>query len=100
LITKARIPIPQHVHEQLGTIDDNYVHRHCKPKRKATPAAPEHPTAPHEVPAIDPTLQNWFYHTWDQNAANYRAMTALHESMYRMQSQEQTMTPPEFQTFA
>ncbi|MCI59267.1 hypothetical protein A2U01_0080522, partial [Trifolium medium] len=34
------------------------------------------------------------------NAANYRAMTAMHESMYRMQLQEQMMTPPEFQTYA
>ncbi|MCI70271.1 hypothetical protein A2U01_0091534, partial [Trifolium medium] len=46
--------------------------------------APAHPAGP----TIDPILQNWFYHTWDQNASNHRAMTAMHDSMYRMHLQE------------
>ncbi|MCI51352.1 hypothetical protein A2U01_0072596, partial [Trifolium medium] len=45
---------------------------------------------------MDPTLQNWFYHTWDQNAANYRAMTAVQESMYQLHLQGPVMTLQDF----
>ncbi|MCH98537.1 hypothetical protein A2U01_0019542, partial [Trifolium medium] len=111
LVTEARVNIPQYVHDRIqGSIDDAYVVRYCTGKKKRGPApqdpeeqqpqAPEHPAAPYAYPNVDPTLQNWFYHTWDQNAANYRAMTDMHESMYKMQLQEQMMTPPEFQTYA
>ncbi|MCI48034.1 hypothetical protein A2U01_0069277, partial [Trifolium medium] len=55
--------------------------------------APTHPAGP----AMDLTLQNWFYHTWDQNAANFRAMTAIHESMYQLHLQGPIMTPQDFQ---
>ncbi|MCI05330.1 hypothetical protein A2U01_0026381 [Trifolium medium] len=101
LITKARITIPQHVHEQLGTIDDNYVHRHCKPKRNTTPAAPEHPTASHEASAAPTqsfTDQQLLYHLMDQNATNHRADVTMYEAMYRMSMSEPLMEPTLFQT--
>ncbi|MCI39058.1 hypothetical protein A2U01_0060287, partial [Trifolium medium] len=83
----------------LGVIDDRHVVRHYKankPEQQEEAPPPEeahpHPTGP----AIDLSLQTWFYHTWDQNAANYRAMTSLHESMYQLHLQGSVMTPPEF----
>ncbi|MCI37007.1 hypothetical protein A2U01_0058231, partial [Trifolium medium] len=33
------------------------------------------------------------------NDAGFRAMTAVHESIYRSQTQQMVMTPPEFQTY-
>ncbi|GAU42857.1 hypothetical protein TSUD_13250 [Trifolium subterraneum] len=48
LIKEERIPIPQNFHE-LEKIDDIYVNRYCKLKRKETPTAPTHPTAPHDA---------------------------------------------------
>ncbi|MCI65397.1 hypothetical protein A2U01_0086655, partial [Trifolium medium] len=77
-------------HEHLGTIDDRHVARHCKAKKpEPAPQAPEHPTTSHGAPAIDPTLQRWFYHTWDQNTSNHRAMIVMQESMYNMQLNQQ-----------
>ncbi|MCI27692.1 hypothetical protein A2U01_0048892, partial [Trifolium medium] len=49
------------------------------------------------APAIDPTLRSWFYHTWDQNTYNHRAMIAMQESMYNMQLNHQVMSPADFQ---
>ncbi|MCI57271.1 hypothetical protein A2U01_0078522, partial [Trifolium medium] len=46
---------------------------------------------------IDPTLQNWFYHTWDQNTSNHMAMIAMQESMYNMHLNQQVMNSTDFQ---
>ncbi|GAU39930.1 hypothetical protein TSUD_275300 [Trifolium subterraneum] len=53
---------------------------------------------PPAFPTIDPTLQNWFYHTLDQNAANHRADVAIYEAMYQMSLQQPINEPSLFQT--
>ncbi|GAU14935.1 hypothetical protein TSUD_47280 [Trifolium subterraneum] len=98
LIKDERIPVPQHYHQTLERIDDVYVNRYCKPKPEETTTAPVHPAAPHGVTSIDPMLQNWFHHTWDQNTANHRADIAMYEAMYRMSLQQPLDEPSMFQT--
>ncbi|GAU24668.1 hypothetical protein TSUD_322760 [Trifolium subterraneum] len=76
---------------QVQTIDDAHAIRHCKYRRiipGPNQQGGEQAAPPPAFVATDPTLQTWFQHTWDQIVANYR-----------MQLQEQMMTPPEFQTF-
>ncbi|MCI45008.1 hypothetical protein A2U01_0066247, partial [Trifolium medium] len=78
LCSSNRISIPKIGSEEIGIINDEYVDRHCKPKKKkraAQPQAPPQEAQPSQPaqsshpagPSMDPTLQNWFYHTWDQN---------------------------------
>ncbi|GAU51860.1 hypothetical protein TSUD_416440 [Trifolium subterraneum] len=108
--------IVSHTTDKL--INDKYIKRYCKlkevqqqpqqqPQAPQLPAAPLHPVEPQQAyPNIDPRLQNWFYHTWDQNTSNHRALTVLQESMYRMQLDQgvpvnhdyQVMDPQHFQT--
>ncbi|MCI79348.1 hypothetical protein A2U01_0100619, partial [Trifolium medium] len=75
-----RMNLPQQVPHNTGIVDDAHARRYCRVRRAARQPR-EQPQAPPAGPSMDPTLQNWFYHTWDQNAANYRAMTAVHQSM-------------------
>ncbi|GAU42856.1 hypothetical protein TSUD_13240 [Trifolium subterraneum] len=79
-------------------VTDQSKPKYCKLKRKEIPIAPTHPLTPHEVPPIDPTLQNWFHHTWDENVANHQVDVAMFEAMYRMSLQHPIDEPTMFQT--
>ncbi|GAU31749.1 hypothetical protein TSUD_146370 [Trifolium subterraneum] len=101
LIGATKMTLPQQMSHHIQTIDDAHALRHCKYRRvipdpnqqEGQQAAP-----PPAMPTIDPTLQNWFYHTWDQNAANHRADVAMYEAMYRMSLQQPINEPSLFQT--
>jgi hypothetical protein len=109
LINETRLTIPQHVDHNVTTIDDAHANRHCKYKKIIV--APDQPggqsSAPSAAPAppaasnfADPNFPVFYNYLCDQNDAGFRAMTALHESMYNFQQQQPMMTPPEFLTYA
>ncbi|MCI00497.1 hypothetical protein A2U01_0021516, partial [Trifolium medium] len=96
LCTANRITIPQIGSEEIGVINDDYVDRHCKPNKKKKAAQP--PAQPPVFAPTDPNFQNFYNYICDQNDAGFRAMTAVHESIYRSQTGQTVMTPPEFLT--
>ncbi|KAK2395558.1 hypothetical protein QL285_057284 [Trifolium repens] len=96
LVSSIRIPIPPQVHETIANpIDDVFIARNMDKKTKQRPQtsrpsssrAPRVPQAsqPLDFSNFDPRLQACYSYTWDQNDASYRAMSALQNSMYRMQ---------------
>jgi hypothetical protein len=93
LIISLRIRIPSHVHEELqNPITDAIIARHSdkeKKGKKGTGASSSHqpqaPTSADDFSHMDPAQRQCFTYTWDYLDANKRAMTSLHDSMYRMQ---------------
>ncbi|WJX29401.1 hypothetical protein P8452_18047 [Trifolium repens] len=53
-------------------------------------------TQPPAFATTDPNFQNFVNYICDQNDAGFRAMTVVHESIFRSQSGQTVMTPPEF----
>jgi hypothetical protein len=109
LLNEARVALPQHVDHFVLTIDDAHANRHCKYKKiiVAPNQAGGQSSAPSAAPAppaasnfADPNFPIFYNYLCDQNDAGFRAMTALHESMYNFQQQQPMMTPPEFLTYA
>ncbi|WJX66010.1 hypothetical protein P8452_50607 [Trifolium repens] len=117
LVLSFRISIPPQVHETIShPIDDVFIARNIDKKIKKTTQAsrasssraPRAPQASHplDFSNFDPRLQACYSYTWDQNDASYRAMTALQNSMYRMQMHSgmpddaalQVMSPEAYQT--
>jgi hypothetical protein len=117
LVSSIRIPIPPQVHETIANpIDDAFIARNMDKKTKQRPQtsrpsssrAPRVPQAsqPLDFSNFDPRLQACYSYTWDQNDASYRAMSALQNSMYRMQMHSgmpddaalQVMSPEAYQT--
>ncbi|GAU51057.1 hypothetical protein TSUD_282530 [Trifolium subterraneum] len=101
LCTANRIHIPEIGSEEIGVIDDDYVDRYCKPKKKRT-AQPPPPPPPAQASASavhDQNFYNHFTYLYDQNDAGYRAMSAMHQSFYNQHRGQSVMTPQEFQTY-
>ncbi|PNX74157.1 hypothetical protein L195_g030072 [Trifolium pratense] len=84
LCTTNKLTIPQIGSEEISIINDDYVDRHCKPKKKKRAAPPpQPPTQSSTSAATDQNFYNFCTYMYDQNDAGYRAMTAVHESIYR-----------------
>ncbi|GAU40253.1 hypothetical protein TSUD_219650 [Trifolium subterraneum] len=87
LCEAEHVHIPALVSHQIKPINDKYIKRYCKlkevqqqPQAPQLPTAPLHPVEPQQAyPDIDPRLQNLFYHTWDHNTSNHRALTVLYD---------------------
>ncbi|MCI44801.1 hypothetical protein A2U01_0066040, partial [Trifolium medium] len=77
-------------------IDDVHAKRYCRIRRAADQPEGQPPAPPPAFPTTDPNFQNFFNYICDQNDAGFRAMTAVHDSIYRSQSQHPVMTSPEF----
>jgi hypothetical protein len=105
LLTEARVTIPPHVDHFVATINDVHANRYCKYKKilvapnqaggqsSAPSAAPVPPAASNYT---DPNFPVFYNYICDQNDAGYRAMSAIHESIFNLQQQQPMMTPPEF----
>ncbi|MCI26440.1 hypothetical protein A2U01_0047635 [Trifolium medium] len=91
--------LPQHVPHNTGIIDDVHARRYCRIRRVADQPRGQHQAPPPAVPTTDPNFQNFFNYICDQNDAGFRVMTAVHESIYRSQTQQPVMTPPQFLTY-
>ena len=98
LIMSLRIKIPSQIHEELqNPITDAIIARHSDKEtrgKKGTGASSSHqPQVGGDFSDMDPFQKQCFTYTWDYLDANKRAMTSLHDSMYRMQLH--TGYPPE-----
>ncbi|WJX18778.1 hypothetical protein P8452_08544 [Trifolium repens] len=82
------LTVPRLGSKETPLINDEYVDRHCKPKmKKRGVPSPEGPSAPPSVqqpPAAPaPNFGIFYNYLCNQNDASFRAMTAVHESIYR-----------------
>lgn len=93
LIISLRIKIPSQVHEELqNPITDAVIARHSEKEKKGTKSSgassshqPQAPTTNSDFSHMDPYQQQCFTYTWDYMDANKRAVSSLHDSLYRMQ---------------
>jgi hypothetical protein len=96
LINETRLAIPPHIDHFITTIDDVHANHHCKYKKvivahnqaggqsSAPSAAPAPPAASNFADSNFPIFYNYLC---DQNDAGFRAMTAIHESIFNFQQQ-------------
>jgi hypothetical protein len=103
LCVANRLTVPRLGSEETPLINDEYVDRHCKPKMKKrgvpSPAGPSALPSVQQPPAAPaPNFGIFYNYLCNQNDASFRAMTAVHESIYRSQQGQPVMTPPEFLT--
>jgi hypothetical protein len=79
-------------------INDEYVVRYCKikPRTRNVPSSAG-PSAPPPAAPV-PNFGIFYDYMCNQNDANFRAMTAVHESIYKSQQGQPVMPPSEFLT--
>ncbi|CAJ2665119.1 unnamed protein product [Trifolium pratense] len=104
LCSANRLHLPHIGNEEIPTINDDYVDRYCKPKRRRArqqppPPPPQPPTQPATSGFSDQNFYNFFTHLYDQNDAGYRAMSAMQQSFYNQHTEQSVMTPQDFQTY-
>jgi hypothetical protein len=97
LIKDTHMRMPTDYHEIIkNPIDDAFITRYIMGEskkgkgKKGTGASssshqPQAPTSADDFSHMDPAQRQCFTYTWDYLDANKRAMTSLHDSLYRMQ---------------
>jgi hypothetical protein len=98
LCVANRLTIPRLGNEEPPIINDEYVVRYCKikPRTRNVPSSAGPSAPPHAAPV--PNFGIFYDYMCNQNDANFRAMTAVHESIYRSQQGQPVMPPSEFLT--
>ncbi|KAK2445378.1 hypothetical protein QL285_016318 [Trifolium repens] len=109
---QAHLTLPSDIDLTLTEFDDAEARRLCKHRRTTVfidPAGgqssvppPTNPTTfpPTGYPPMDPlTFHNMVSYNWDLHYAGYRAMQAVHQSIYNTQVVQPVMTPEQFTSY-
>jgi hypothetical protein len=106
---QSRKSLPRDSHLTLKEYTDKDAKKNCKYRkttvfvdqadgRSSVPPPPAPPVFPPSgYPPMDPTtFHNLVTYNWDLHDAGFRAMQAVHQSIYNAQTQQPVMTPESF----